>query len=363
MEGVLRQTIRLLESGENAVWATIIDRSGSAPRAAGSRLVVDRHGYLVGSVGGGRLEAEALAGAAQLHRDLGCRLLSFDLTSQEVSESEMICGGKVSLWLEGLGPGHLPLLRQVRELLARGHKALWLTRLSEGAACAGQERHMIWGQDGDQTGSLELSPWERSEAERLFSLNAQGLILSGAARPPLFADVFKPLDRLYLFGGGHVSLAVAWLAARVGFSVVVLDDREEYANPARFPMAEETIALPFDECFAGLAFGERDYVAIMTRGHLFDLEVLRQAVSHNPRYLGMIGSRRKRQMIYARLSEEGISPQRLAQVYSPIGLDIGAQTPEELAVSIVAELVAARAGCLDEIKAGKKRAGILASLG
>lgn len=147
---------------------------------------------------------------------------------------------------------------------------------------------------------------------------------------------------LYIFGGGHVGQALAQGAALLGWPVTVLDDRAEYADPARFPDAV-CITVPGFDSLPDLPVGPADGIVIVTRGHLGDADVLRWAVQQNAGYIGMIGSKRKRDMLYQTLQEEGVLQARLQQVHSPVGLDIGAETPGEIAVSILAELIAIRA--------------------
>ena len=147
---------------------------------------------------------------------------------------------------------------------------------------------------------------------------------------------------MYLFGAGHICTFVAPLAKMVGFRVAVIDDREEFANRERFPNADEIIVCPFADAFDRIAISANAYVAIVTRGHLHDRDVLNAALQTDAGYIGMIGSRRKRDIIYASLMKEGFSAARLKEVHSPIGADIGGETPEEIAISIVAELIAER---------------------
>jgi xanthine dehydrogenase accessory factor len=150
---------------------------------------------------------------------------------------------------------------------------------------------------------------------------------------------------VYLFGAGHVSRPVAELASVVDFQTVVLDDRAEFSNAERFPKADQIKVIPsFHQAFEGLDIDRDSYVVILTRGHLHDKTVLEQALKSNAGYIGMIGSRRKRDLIYQELLGKGFAKNELERVCAPIGLAIGAETPEEIAVSIVAELIQVRAG-------------------
>jgi xanthine dehydrogenase accessory factor len=147
---------------------------------------------------------------------------------------------------------------------------------------------------------------------------------------------------LYIFGAGHVGHELSKAAGRAGFDVIVTDDREAYANRERFPDAREVIAEDFDKALSGLALNESAYIVIVTRGHRDDMRVLRWAVQTPARYIGMVGSKRKAITVFRELTKEGLKPELFERVHSPVGLDIGAITPEEIAVSIVAELIGVR---------------------
>ena len=151
------------------------------------------------------------------------------------------------------------------------------------------------------------------------------------------------MERLILCGGGHVSLELAHIAARLEFELVVIDDRPEFANMARFPMAHQVLCTPFEEAMDALGSRDTDFYAILTRGHAFDKECLAHVLRGQYAYVGMIGSRTKVAAVYKALREEGFSQEMLDGVHSPIGLSIGGQTPAEIAVSIAAQLVQVRA--------------------
>jgi xanthine dehydrogenase accessory factor len=164
-----------------------------------------------------------------------------------------------------------------------------------------------------------------------------GLVCGGTLE--IFIEPVLPTPLLYIFGAGHVSLELYKTARNAGFDVIVMDDRDMYANSERFPDARQVIAEDFDKGLAGLSPGESSYIVIATRGHRDDMRVLRWAVQTPARYIGMIGSKRKAITVYRELVKEGLQPELFERVHSPVGLDIGAITPEEIAVSITAELI------------------------
>jgi xanthine dehydrogenase accessory factor len=185
---------------------------------------------------------------------------------------------------------------------------------------------------------------KESPRKMVFNLNNEatydnGLICGGTVE--IFVEPILPQPMLCLFGGGHVSMAVAKAASAAGFAVSIVDDREAFANLQRFPMAQEVFT-KYDEAFVKIQPNASTYLVIVTRGHKEDMRVLAWAVRSGARYVGMIGSKRKVISVYKALEREGYRPEEFDRVYAPIGLEIGALSPEEIAISIAAELVAVR---------------------
>ena len=202
-------------------------------------------------------------------------------------------------------------------------------------------------------GCVEADVWQaarevmENEKPRTLSFNLNqdpkndtGLVCGGTL--DIFVEPILPQALLYIFGAGHVSKALYETARTVGFEVVIVDDRASYASRERFPEAQQVIAEDFDQTLSRLESVEGAYLVIVTRGHRDDMRVLRWAVQTRARYIGMIGSKRKTIGIFRELRQEGLSPSLFERVHAPIGLDIGAVTPEEIAVSIAAELIAVR---------------------
>lgn len=202
-------------------------------------------------------------------------------------------------------------------------------------------------------GCVEAEVWQaarevmESEQPRslTFNLNQDpkydtGLVCGGTL--DIFIEPVLPPALLYIFGAGHVSVNLYKTAKNAGFEVTVVDDRDAYANHERFPEAKQIIAEDFEKAMAELSPSESSYIVIVTRGHRDDMRVLRWAVQTRARYIGMIGSKRKTITIFRELVKEGIAPELFDRVHAPVGLDIGAITPEEIAVSITAELIAVR---------------------
>jgi len=324
-----------LNFGNNVVSATIATSEGSTPRTAGSKMLVLADRTMAGTVGGGLVEAQVLREAERVHAEGGARLMDFDLTGEIAAGADMICGGRLRVFLERIEPAASPLFRELETRLGRGERCLFLTSLD------GTGRSLL-GPRGDPAGGL-LSP-DTAEAVRAAGVGIQAPVLFTSEGRRWFLEPYSSPDPLLIAGAGHVSRPTAQMASMVGFAVTVLDDRPEFANRERFPWAREIVVTPdLGDCLAGSALGHDASLVIVTRGHVHDGAVLAKALRTDAGYIGMIGSRRKRDAIYARLRQDGFTDGDIARVRCPIGLDIGAETPEEIAVSIVAELIQERA--------------------
>jgi xanthine dehydrogenase accessory factor len=196
-------------------------------------------------------------------------------------------------------------------------------------------------------GAMEVM---RDEKPKTFNFNLDqrpdddtGLVCGGSLQ--VFIEPVIPAPVLYIFGGGHIGLNVHKVATLAGFETIVSDDRDLYANLERFPDAHEIHAGEMDQVMAGLAPSDSSYIVIVTRGHRHDMNVLRWALDTPAHYIGMIGSGRKVLAVYEQLEAQGVSRESLKRVFAPIGLEIGAVTPEEIAIAIVAELIAIRRHC------------------
>jgi len=251
---IYEQIVELRRQGRRGAVATIVNVRGSIPSFKTAKMLVRDDGSIVGTIGGGCVEADVWQAAREVMESEKPRTLKFDLNQDPKYDTGLVCGGTLEVFVE-------PVL------------------------------------------------------------------------PPAV---------LYLFGAGHVAVSVCRTAASAGFDVVVTDDRSSYATQERFPGAHEVHALDFDESMKKFDPSESAYLVIVTRGHRDDMRILRWAVQTRARYVGMIGSKRKVIEIFKALKGEGIPAHLFERVHAPIGLDIGAVTPEEIGVAITAELIAVR---------------------
>lgn len=346
MVNIYAELVRTLAAGEKCVLARIVRQSGSAPRTVGTTFLVKPDGTLVGSIGGGLLEHNVLRKAQDALASGRCAVLKVRLTGQDVAASEMLCGGNVDVLVEPIFPSDAAARSVFQELIAliqEGRRGTLVTLVVDGREGGARflvlEEGTIIGEALGLPGAagVDVSRWAKVRRPELVTLaECEG-------RPAFFLEPLEAEAVLLLFGAGHISTFVAPLARMVGFRVCVIDDRGEFANTRRFPTADQLMVCSVAEAFNRIAVTPSTFIAIVTRGHVYDREALRAALATRPAYLGMIGSRRKRDLIYTSLMEEGVAAEDLRRVHTPIGISIGAKTPEEIAVSIVAELIQARA--------------------
>jgi xanthine dehydrogenase accessory factor len=354
MEAVYIKALEVLRKRQTCVLATIIRLAGSGPRAPGTKLLILEDGSLAGTIGGGLLEAEVIKEAQRVFSTGRPGRLNMSLMGKDVAETGMICGGDVEVLLEPLFPNdeeQINILKKCMDLGKRGGAGLLATVVNLERWEKETSFKAFFEQGGEKAGSFPgMKTIEQTLIDRLGQWLEKREPLIAVLRDhedkqvELFVEPLLSDPLLYIFGGGHVSAQIAPLASRVGFKTVVIDDRADFADPARFPNTEAVHCYSFEDVVARFPVDESSYIIIVTRGHLNDKTVLEQSLRTGARYIGMIGSRRKKAMIYDRLLQEGFTRKDLDRVYSPIGLDIGAETPEEIAVSIVAELIKVRAG-------------------
>lgn len=337
MKRIVEQLCAALTRGERVATGVIVRQDGSAPRGPGARLLADQNGLLCGTVGGGLAEARVLDLCREALTDGKPRLLAVDMDGKLAAGADMICGGRVLVLVEPLSPEDLPLFEAVRGVLA----APWQS--SGGRLCVSLQnfaRSFVTA-NGGAFGAPLPQPFPAVEGEYPTVVQAG----TAGAEGDWFVEPIVFPWRLVLAGGGHVSRPTAHMGALLDFAVTVLDDRADFATPERFPDAAQTLTVPdFVDCFAACPPDARTCVVILTRGHVHDAAVLEQALRSKAGYIGMIGSTRKRNQVYVSLQEKGFSAAELQRVHCPVGLPINAQTPEEIAVSILAECIAHRRG-------------------
>jgi len=347
MNDVMIALCRLLESGEDVVLATIVSHSGSTPRRAGTKMIVRRDGAIVGTIGGGIVEAEVIDTASAVFSAQGILIRELDLqVGRQIESLDSLCGGQLTVLMEWVAasPTNIELYRRLTASLQKGSKSAIVGIMPKDEGITDPVRKYLITKDKVYPDAIPLTDGDVSGI--MTSIRGQRIpgLKEISGDTWLVEPVFNS-GTVYIFGAGHVSLQLALLTHMVDFTTVVLDDRAEFANAERFESADEVVVLDrFESAFDKIHLNSDSYIVIVTRGHSHDKTVLEQALRSDAGYIGMIGSRLKRDAIYAALQKEGFSRGDLKRVHSPIGLKIEAETPEEIAVSIAAELIAARAG-------------------
>ena len=319
--------------GEHAL-VTVIEVRGSAPRHAGSKMLV-RAGAptqpVLGTVGGGKGESRVIAEALEALRDGKPRVVTLEFTGEQVEGTDMICGGTSRLLVEP--EIDLEPCRIAAEKLGNGERVLLAkTMAADGTVAVA----MLDERGAALRGALPASLM--GEGRRALDSAAA----TYRVEENVFLDPLVPDEKLLVLGGGYVGQALAWHASRMGFKVTVADDRAEFSAAGRFPPDAETLNGSYAQIVERFPFDSATYVVMVTRGHLTDLECVRAVLKKVYRYAGFIGSARKAKLLREQLARDGFDPLRIDHLHAPIGLDVGAETPEELAVAILAEIVAVR---------------------
>ena len=353
MNDIYTEIVNALEKREKLALATIIHRVGSAPREAGAKYLVKKNGTAIGSIGGGCVEADVWQQAQKAMEKGEGNILHFNLTSEQLAEGGLICGGNIDVFLEPLREDDLNIYREINHLRQRGGSGILATLISVDGEYPRREGAKVFIKtSGEKTGSLFIGEMlERrilKESEGLLKANKLEVktIRSEETNPwqklEILLEQIVSEQTVYIFGAGHISEQLVPLVKKVHFRTVVIDDREVFANRERFPDADEVLVTEFEKAFERLCIDQSSFIVIVTRGHLYDGLVLSQAVDTDARYIGMIGSKKKVQTLYKNLLAKGVSKGALNRVHAPIGLDIGSETTEEIAVSIVAQLIKER---------------------
>ena len=335
---VFQYAASVLDGGQPVALVTVVAVTGSTPGKVGYKMLVFEEGRrTAGTVGGGLIEARMIEEAAAMLGQPRCRLFHFDL-GETPDDEKGICGGSVDFLVEAFDATALPLFTELLEA-AKGDEGGVLVSI---LAHDGVPRKLLV-KDVERIGASD-SGFSQEIATALgqatASEEAGRRVAAGGLEAFIEPLIVQPC--LVLFGAGHLSAHVARLAKSVHFRVVICDDRPEYANAERFGGVDEIVVEDFSRALDRVRIDDRSYIVIVTRGHRHDEIVLERAVGTGARYIGMIGSKRKTLTLLEKLRAKGIAKDLLDRVYSPIGIAIGAVTPEEIALSIVCELVKVR---------------------
>jgi xanthine dehydrogenase accessory factor len=342
MRELLEQLLTAVRAGRGVTFCRLVETRGSTPQKPGAAMLVFADGSQAGTLGGGCVEADVKRQALATLGEGAARIVRFQLDDDYGWDDGLICGGRMQVAIDPLVAA---TSRDYFEHVARLNEAGGMEAIVYDAEASAlpEAASYLFDADGQLVahtgGPLVNDDAPRTVREGLRSLRERPRphAAHGIAYLPML-----PRCRLVIVGGGHVGQAVGNLAAELDFDVWAIDDRAEYVTEQRFPRAERRIAGAMGDVLPALEITSSTYCLIVTRGHNHDEEALYHLVDRGARYVGMIGSKRKIKLIFDDLVAEGISPEALARVHAPVGLDIGSQTVMEIAISITAELVAHR---------------------
>ncbi len=360
MKELFHSLNKALQQGQRVTLATVVSRKGSLPMSKQARMIVFQDGSSLGTVGGGLLEADVMREALHmLEAQKAPQILSFRLNAEHAEADGLVCGGTAEILLEPFSSEmDVTVLQKTEQTYSASKAAIVVTLLpsDQDAVTLEKPRKLLISEDGMAAGTLGHEVLDARAIELVrprvgqtcletvdLPLSSEEGRMIGVERARVFLESILSAPTAYIFGGGHVSLSLSKVLPFIGFEYVVIDDRPEFVTVERFPTAKSVLCHNFDNVFDSLdVSAHASYLIIVTRGHSSDFVVLEQALRRPAKYIGMIGSRRKVRLLLDGLQQQGVPVERLGQVHAPIGLEIHADTPEEIAISIAAELIKVR---------------------
>ncbi len=351
------QVKQFIEEGETLAIATIVSTLGSTPREVGAQMVIAASGEILGTVGGGCGEAEVLREAVQVIRSRKPAMVKVELLDDIESDSPAVCGGVLNVFVDPWWKDPDAVCPRLADELLHAYKdgvaavavtvvrAENCTDVSEGEKCFIRDGVVKVGSIRNkqllQAILQEAAARIKREESRQLSLTIPGT----ESKADLFFQILTAVRKVIIVGAGHLAIPLVKFAKILGFHVTVIDDRVMYANRQRFPDADEVMVGDMAETLGEIEIDPQTYIVLITRGHQFDEPCLRKVIDSPAKYIGMIGSRRRVKACFIRFrDEEGIPEELFSRVYAPIGLDIRAESPEEIALSIISEMVKVRRG-------------------
>lgn len=343
MQSTIEYILNLLSKGEALILATIIDHNGSTPRDTGTRFVISENRNPFGTIGGGLVEAQVLKRSKKLFETGECAIVNYDMTHSQLTADKMVCGGTMSVLMEYFRPDDtsIAFFTTLQNIYKERREAMLIINLDQLKQAGGTTSHVVMLEGEIVFESIEPSLSTPVLAAELKSeLRGKRAIIKNIESIDCWVEALDFPKKLFLFGAGHVARPTAELGSKTEFQTLVADDREELLTADFFPEPIKRFKIDdYDTCMARMSIDNNSYIVILTRGHTCDKAILAQALRSEAVYIGMIGSRRKRNTIYNVLLSEGFTQQELGRVHCPIGIDIGANTPAEIGVSILAELI------------------------
>lgn len=340
--------LKYLKEEQNMVIISIIRREGSTPRLPGTRMLLLADGSFIGTIGGGIVEAKALVLAQLALKQPLKKILPFSINYDSAEPVDMICGGSLEVLIESLVADTYNLqLFEDYEYYCQNHETPFMCTPLPVNDTSFIEPRFFFTREGNLYGLASDIRVEKF-IEVALKLNRTQVVCVDDKNYLIEPYIAK--EELIIFGAGHISREICLLADYLGFKLTVLDDREEFLKQEVFKSVKTILIPSFANSYINLDVSYNAFLLIMTRGHQHDLQVLEQALKTPAFYIGMIGSRNKWQEMYQLLLQRGFSVSDLARVYCPVGIKIGAESPEEIAISIMAQLIHLRRVKSDKIE-------------
>lgn len=350
MKEVFEDAVEKLGKGEPVVVATVIRTKGSTPQKPGAKLLVRQDGSGTGTLGGGCVEGDIWFAAKQLmQRGGAAEYKEYELNEELAAEDGLVCGGTMYFLIDPVySPGdYLPYAEEISGAYqGEGSVALATVIKSgdDGTSVIGDK--LFIRENGETEGSLGSEDLDVAAIDKAFELMVHGRneYVTTVTGAEYFIEAYTTPPQLVICGGGHVSRALASLAKPLEFRLFITDDREEFANQTRFPEADIVVNEKPEEALPTLPINPNTFIVVATRGHRYDNTALLAAAKTPAKYVGLMGSKRKTILIYEDLMRGELTLERIREIRSPIGLDIRARTPEEIAISIMSEILMFRLG-------------------
>jgi len=350
MQEVFHEAVNRLEKGESVVVATVIRTKGSTPQKPGAKLLVRQDGTGAGTLGGGCVEGDIWFAAKQLMQQGGeAEYREYELNEELAAEDGLVCGGTMYFLIDPVytPEDYLPYAREI-DFAYKGEGAVALATViksgNDGKSRIGDK--LFIRENGKTEGTLGNLETDKGAIEKakILMIHGRNEYVMTASGAEYFIEAYTTPPQLVICGGGHVSRALASLAKPLEFRLFITDDREEFANEDRFPEADIIVSEKPEDALPNLPINPNTFIVVATRGHRYDNSALLAAAKTPARYVGLMGSKRKTILIYEDLMRSDLSLDRIREIRSPIGLDIKARTPEEIAISIMSEMLMFRLG-------------------
>ena len=347
MKNIFKDAISELRNGNPVVISTVIQTKGSTPQKPGAKLLVKSDGSGIGTLGGGCVEGDIWFESTQLlNNKETTKYRDYILNEELAAQDGLICGGTMYFLIDPIysSKQFLPIANEINDALNGNSSVALATLIFSKNQDTGKK--MLIREDGSTIGNLGNTTINQDAINRSKAVMIHGTfehILSPSGEQ-YFLEGFTNPPTIILCGGGHISKAISSLASTLGFKIIITDDRKEFANSERFPEAKDIYLGKPENILKEIGINRNNFIIIATRGHRLDNVALQAAIDTNAHYIGLLGSKRKTILIYKELLQLGYDLSRIKEIHAPVGLDINATSPTEIAVSIMSEILMVRFG-------------------